>query len=300
MSTQETSPDFYRSHSLMTDPGTASALLDDMPKDDLTALCRIIQTIYQHYYSVKDDMPLERLKEVDLRRAELSWHRIHDLDARPITEPRPMENRVIGCCRDASLLLCSMLRQQGIPARLRIGFAKYIRIAPGFYVDHVIVEVWDGGRWKMVDPEQSDKLIKENQITFDVQDIPHDQFVIGGQAWQGIRSHQLDASKFGDHPDDTFWCGEWAIRQRMMQDALALNKVEYLLWDVWGLMQMEPPSEIDLQWLDHVAALTVGDENYEIDFAAVRALMNDERLKPPPKFMTYSPVVPFYETERPV
>lgn len=283
----------------MSDPGTARHLLAGLPKDDLTALCRVVQTVYRHYYAAQDTMPLERLKEVDLRRAELIWQRIHMLDESPLTEPRPVEQRFIGCCRDASMLLCSMLREQGIPARLRIGFAQYIRVKPGFHVDHVVVEVWESGRWRLVDPEQTDKLKQSNRIDFDVQDIPHDQFVIGGQAWQAVRSGQANASDFGDHPDDTFWCGEWAIRQRMLQDALALNKVEYLLWDTWGLMNMDPPSTDDLQWLDQVAALTVGDANYEIEFAAVRSLLKDDRLKPPARFMTYSPVVPFYETEQP-
>jgi hypothetical protein len=162
-----------------------------------------------------------------------------------------------------------------------------------------VVEVWDSGRWKLVDPEQSDKLMQMNGITFDVHDIPHDEFVLAGQAWMVVRSQRWDANNFGDHPDDTFWRGEWPIRQRMLQDALMLNKVEYLLWDAWGLMNMEKPNEDDLRWLDQVAALTVGDANYEIDFPAVRALMDDPRLAPPSRFMTYSPVVPFFETERP-
>jgi hypothetical protein len=298
MSILETSPDFYRTHSAMTQPGKAAPFLDGLPKDDLAALCRIVQGVYQHYYEA-GEMPLERRQEVDLRRAELIWQRIHELDARPITEPRPKEQRVIGCCRDASLLLCSMLRHQHIPARLRIGFAKYIRLAPGFYVDHVVVEVWDNGRWKLVDPEQTDALIHHNQITFDVQDIPHDEFVLGGQAWQAIHSTYFNAHDFGGHSDDTFWRGECAIRQRMLQDALALNKVEYLLWDAWGLMNIDEPSAEDTQWLHRVAALTLGDTQYEIDFPAVRVLLDDPRLTPPARFMTYSPAVPFFETERP-
>jgi hypothetical protein len=295
MTTLGNSPDFYRTHSPMSDPGAAAHLLDVLPKDDLTALCAVVQTTYRHIMSGNDMSP-ERKQDVDLRRAELIWQRIHELDPRPITEPRPRPERVVGCCRDASLLLCSMLRHQGIPARLRIGFAKYIRIAPGFYVDHVVVEVWDSGRWKLVDPEQDEYLIDYNQIEFEVEDIPHDEFILGGQAWQAVRSKTMPAEVFGDDPSDHFWRGQWAIRQRMMQDALALSKIEYLLWDVWGLMELKPkPKRADLQWLDHVAALTMGNDNYDVDFEAVRALVNDPRLEPPQRFMTYSPVAPFRE-----
>jgi hypothetical protein len=294
----EASPDFYRTQSRMSDPGAAAHLLDALPQDDLTALCRVVQTIYQHMSS-KDITPARR-RDVDLRRADLIWQRIYDIDPRPLTEPRAKEQRVVGCCRDASLLLCSMLRHQGIPARLRMGFARYIKIAAGFHVDHVVAEVWDSGRWKLVDPEQTDDLIEHNGIKFDVQDIPHDEFIIGGQAWQAVRAKQMLPEVFGDHPSNRLWRGKWAIRQRMMQDALALNKIEYLLWDTWSLMAMEPaPNAADLRWLDHVAALTRGNENYEIDFAAVRELADDPRLKPPQRFMTYSPVVRFYETVLP-
>ncbi|MCU0514633.1 MAG: transglutaminase domain-containing protein [Anaerolineae bacterium] len=287
----ETTPDFYRTHSPMSDPGTAAPLLAHLPQDDLGALCRIVQTVYRHYYD-STAFPLERRQEVDLRRAERLWQRIAALDARPLTEPRPPEQRLIGCCRDAALLLCSMLRQQGIPARLRVGFAAYIRTVPGFHVDHVVLELWDSGRWHLVDAEQDAGLIAANDIQFSVHDIPRDQFLAGGQAWLAVRDGRLAAADFGADPQEHFWRGEWAIRQRLLQDALALNKIEYLLWDTWGLMEGDAPAG-HLGWLDTVAALTT---RQEIDFAAVRALAQDARLKPPERFMTYSPVRPFYET----
>jgi transglutaminase-like putative cysteine protease len=64
--------------------------------------------------------------------------RLTALDPGPLTAPRPPERRLVGCCRDFTVLLCTLARHQGIPVRARVGFARYF--SPGFHVDHEIVE----------------------------------------------------------------------------------------------------------------------------------------------------------------
>ena len=59
-------------------------------------------------------------------------------DGRPLAAARAPERRFIGTCRDYALLVCSVLRHQGIPARLRVGFADYF--VPGFHEDHWLCE----------------------------------------------------------------------------------------------------------------------------------------------------------------
>lgn len=284
--------DFYRTQSEMSDPGEYSSLFDALP-NDLTSLCRAVRNIYIHYMSgsaYNYEIPPDRMIEVDTRRTDLILKRVIELDSRPLSEKRQPQDRVVGCCRDASLLLCSMLRHKGIPARTRAGFARYINIGtPGFMVDHVVVEVWDGSRWKLVDPEQNETLIRENHIAFDVQDIPRDQFLVGGLAWSRCRGGQEDASNFGAHPDETFWRGLWAIRSRMVQDIAMLNKTEHLLWDDWGLTRYEPePTEDDLRLLDCAADLAINAHD-DANFEEILALYEDERLHAPRSFMSYSP-----------
>lgn len=281
----------YRTQSEMSDPGAYAYLFDALP-DDLTSLCKAVQGIYQHYMTPKAAaLPPERRREVDTRRLDLILKRIIELDPRPLYEGRPTEQRFVGCCRDASLLLCAMLRHKGTPARCRSGFARYIRSdQPGFKPDHVIVEYHDGTRWKLVDAEQSEKLIAENAITFDVQDIPRDQFIVGGLAWQMCRKGEDAYENYGSEPSDTFWRGEWAIRSRMVGDFAMLNKVEYLLWDGWGLNEwMESVGTEDMALLDRAAALTASAHDDSL-LDDIQALYQNPRFHAPRTFSSWSPV----------
>jgi hypothetical protein len=60
-------------------------------------------------------------------------------------------------------------------------------------------------------------------------------FIVGGLAWQMCRSGQADPDKFGLDPETDFK-GWWFIRNRLIHDLAAQNKMELLLWHTWGLM----------------------------------------------------------------
>lgn len=276
--------EFYATQSKFSDPGKYAYLFDDLPTD-MDGLCRVVRGIYVHYMT--EDFPPERKQEVDLRNISTILERVIAHENQPLTVKRPREKRVVGCCRDASLLLGAMLRHRGIPARTRIGFATYIRAGgEGYNVDHVVTEYWDAEarRWKLVDAEQNDYLIEHNHIDFDVHDIPRDRFLVGGKAWQMCRSGAADPQDFGSGRGD-FFSGYWAIRNRLLLDLAALNKVEPLLWDTWGWMMYEfEPDEIETHALDEMAALTQGG-----DFEKIRQMYEAERFKAPPAVMSYSP-----------
>jgi hypothetical protein len=72
-------------------------------------------------------------------------------------------------CRHSALLACAALRHHGEPARVRVGFADYFR--PGFHDDHWITEHWDGGRWRLMDPELAAGARRHFGITFDPCDV---------------------------------------------------------------------------------------------------------------------------------
>jgi hypothetical protein len=288
-----TPQDFYRSHSPMSDPGSYAHLYGALP-DDMTSLCKIVQTTYLHYWGGKDAgivIPPERAVEVDNRRVETILEKMMAAHNAPLTEPRPAEKRVIGCCRDAALLLCSFLRHKGIPARIRSGFAPYINIGhPTFAVDHVVTEYWDEGRWKLADAEQSKSLVQRNGITFDVLDIPRDRFLVAGQVWQAVRSGAAEEKNYGGDPHEKFWTGLWSIRTRLVNDINSLSKVEYLLWDTWGLMVYKKTlSKSDLATLDRAAALTMQAHD-DTQFEVIRALNDEPAFAKPDRFMCHSPV----------
>jgi hypothetical protein len=249
--------DYYASHGPITDPGAEAAAFAGLPAD-LPALTRIVQGLVFHYFADEPlfgwTPPRERLPEIDARTVPAMLARLRALDARPLTEPRPPERRILGCCRDFTVLLCAMARHHGIPVRARVGFATYF--SPGFHVDHEILEWWDAGqrRWRLLDPELSGRHVAHFKIAFDPFDVPRDRFLVGGRAWQLCRTGEADPDTFGLDPKLPQPRGVRFVRGHVVQDLAALNKVELLLWDVWGLMQAEPDAALPL--LDEAAERT--------------------------------------------
>jgi hypothetical protein len=200
-------------------------------------------------------IPEREERETNLRFADRMLARIVELDDRALREPRDLDHKLIGNCRDHTTLLCSILRQQGVPARARCGFGAYFN--PGTYEDHWVCEYWNATqqRWIMVDA-QLDRLQQDQlRITFDPLDVPPDQFVMAGRGWQLIRSGVAAPELFGIFA----WRGQWFAQDNLVRDFLSLNKIELLPWDNWGLM-VGPEDCVpttDLVLLDQIAALTV-------------------------------------------
>jgi hypothetical protein len=99
----------------MTDPSPNANALDDLPAD-LAQLCRIVQGTTLHlFWSKQYGVALtgERREEVHLRSMENRLARMFELDPRLLTEARPPGRRLVGNCRDFSLMLVSLLRYQG-------------------------------------------------------------------------------------------------------------------------------------------------------------------------------------------
>ena len=280
---------YYKQQSPITDPGDYAEMYEDLP-NEIAGLCKVVQGLIIHYRGAEMfhyAIPDERLPEIDTRYVPTILARIRELDDRSLTQERPPEKRLVGCCRDFATLFCSMARYRGIPTRTRIGFAAYFN--PGFNHDHEIVECWDAGehRWRLVDPEMSELHVQENKIRFDVHDVPRDQFIVGGLAWQWCRADKADPDKFGLEPD-SFVKGWWFISHKLVQDLAAQNKMELLLWDTWGVMLKEMTGEEDLALLDKLALVTqAGSDGFAEQLATYE---NVAGLKVTPPVMCYSPV----------
>lgn len=278
---------FYTTQSVWTDPGRHAPLFDALP-DDIAALCAVVRNITLHYRAgprVGFDIPQGRLAEIDTRFCELMLERIVTLDRRPLAEPRTPDRRLIGCCRDASLLLCSMLRHKGIPARVRYGFAPYLS-TNGFNGDHAVVEYWDGERWLLADAEQGLPAISFEGTTFSPLDIPRGPYLTAGMAWQMVRSGKADETSFGVSPE---LCGLPEIRVALLVDIAMQNKSETLLWDVWGIGVIDHENTADdLALLDRAASLSA-DTDVEASFPGIRQIFEDERMRVPETVTCLSP-----------
>ena len=153
-------------------------------------------------------------------------------DARPLTEARAPAERQVGVCRHFTLLHVAMLRRAGIRARARCGFGAYFE--KGKYLDHWVTEYWNEGRkaWVLVDAQLDARQRELFRIAFDPLDVPRDQFLVAGDAWQRCRAGKADPSAFGIL--DMY--GLWFIAGNVIRDVAALNDHVMLPWDVWGAM----------------------------------------------------------------
>ena len=277
--------EYYAQPGKMTDPRTHAPLLADLPRD-IPSLVRVVQGLMVHiFWAERYGLKLaeERKQEVQIRSVANGLARIRELDPRPLAETRALEQKLVGNCRHFTVLLTTMLKQQGVPARARCGFATYF--LPNHYEDHWVVEYWNAAqsRWVLVDAQLDAFQREQLHIAFDPLDVPRDQFIVGGKAWQMCRAGQADPETFGIFNMH----GLWFVRGDFVRDVASLNKMELLPWDGWGAINRrdEDLSADDLAFLDHVAELTCGDVP---QFDQVRALYeNDARLRVPPVITTY-------------
>jgi hypothetical protein len=268
--------DYYAQQGILSDPREYAYLFTSLP-NTLPEMVRVVQGLTVHvFWAERYGLKLspEREAEVQLRTMPNRLVRTLELDPAPLNQARPLERRLVGNCRDFTLLLVSILRHQGIPARARCGFGAYF--LPGHYEDHWVAETWDSGqgRWILVDAQLDSFQCDVLKISFNPLDVPRDQFIVGGKAWQMCRSGQADPEAFGIFD----MRGLGFVRGDLVRDVAALNKVELLPWDCWGIIEKESLDDsADLEMLDRLAALTAGDVP---DFEAVQAFYaSDARLR---------------------
>jgi hypothetical protein len=243
---------YYTAHSRFGDPGPHARLLDALPTDP-GELHAALNGLLVHLWKVRRDDP-ERLDraghDVWTRHVSRLLDRVLALDPRPLDLARPVERRAVVDCRHFALLLTAVLRERGVPTRARCGFATYLEET--HHEDHWVCEFWDEGRrrWVMDDPD------------LQRHDVPPDEFVTGGRAWQRCRDGDAACERFGFGPDDR---GQWVARVNLVRDFAALNGFESVTGDAWGLAFVEEPAigAGDLATLDRAAALAASDDGYD-------------------------------------
>jgi hypothetical protein len=279
----ETSQLYFKHHGIMTATGVHAAELDALPTD-IAGLCEVIQGVLIHrdiapfLYGVTlsgakgDDAHIRRIAEM--------LTRIHALDSRRLTVAREPGHRLAGVCRHFATMLTAFLREQGIAARARCGFAVYF--TPGKFEDHWVCEYWDvrQARWILVDPQLDAVQRNAFHLDFDPLDVPRDRFVVAGDGWQMCRSGRAESDRFG--LSHIGLRGLWFVAGNVLRDLAGLNRMEMLPWDVWGLMP-KPDEELsgDTRALfDRVAALTLAGDDASSEVRETYEA--DDRLRVPP------------------
>lgn len=249
---------YFAQQGRMSDPGSQVSLFNSLP-NSIAELVKFVQNVTIHVFWVERygyKIPAERMSELQLRSISRRLERTMQIAPQPLHVERPVDKKLIGNCRDHSLLLTAFLRHQGIPARARCGFATYF--LPNHFEDHWVTEYWNqsSARWVLVDAQLDAQQADALKIGFDPLDVPRNQFIVGGQAWQLCRSGQQDPALFGIFD----MSGLGFVRGNLVRDLAALNKMELLPWDCWGVIMAENLDDpTDLAALDQAAALTVGE-----------------------------------------
>lgn len=272
---------YYAQPGPMTGAGRHAAALTALPAD-VAALAEIVQGLAVHQYMADAygfAVPEARKAESHIRHADKILDRILALDDRPLSTARPPEKRVVGVCHHFALLMTAMLRAKGIPARYRCGFGAFFN--PPCFEDHVLCEYWNAAeaRWVQVDAQLDAVWRGALKFKFDPLDVPRDQFLQSADAWTRCRSGQADPGKFGIFVGDLR--GLWFIAASLIRDVAALNKMEMLPWDCWGIMP-HPGQELDagqLAFFDRLAAFAAAPDASHQDLHALHE--KDERVRVP-------------------
>ena len=272
---------YYAQPGPMTGAGPHVTALAALPAD-VAGLATIIQGLAVHQYMAEAygfAVPEARKAESHIRHADKILDRILVLDDRPLSTARPAEKRVVGVCHHFALLMTVMLRAKGIPARYRCGFGAFFN--PPWFEDHVLCEYWNkaDARWIQLDAQLDAVWRGALKFDFAPQDVPRDQFLQSADAWTLCRSGKADPGKFGIFVGDLR--GLWFVAASLIRDVAALNKMEMLPWDCWGIMP-HPGQELDagqLAFFDRLAALAADPDASHQELHVLHD--EDERVRVP-------------------
>ncbi|MBN2347456.1 MAG: hypothetical protein JXJ22_01380 [Bacteroidales bacterium] len=181
--------DFYKQYSSYTDPGEYAYLYKNLP-DSLPELCSVIRSQFIHPYAelprYREQIPKERGDEsINYPTVKSLLAGLISYDSRGLVMDRKPEDRLILGCRHNAILLASILKYRGIPARVRTGHVTYLR--PGFHLSHTICEVWNEqeNRWMLVDPS----MVKI--------DFSREQFDFSNDLWLKLQKKEIDPNQYG-------------------------------------------------------------------------------------------------------
>ncbi len=232
-------PEVWLAQGPFTDPRDLAPRLQRMAArggGDPAALAEAVRSAMVHVrwrgaYQLPDDRARADA-EVNLRDVRAKLARLGELRAAlgrspDDATPLPFSHKLIGNCRDHSVLYAALLRLAGVPARARCGFARYFEA--GKWIDHWVVERWDGRRWVITDPQLDDVMKEALGYRFDPLDVPDGEFVSGGEAWLACRGGD-DPQRYGIFQ----YLGWDFVKGNLVRDVCALAGRELLPWDCWG------------------------------------------------------------------
>lgn len=215
--------DFYKVPSPTSDLERHAALIRELP-DQPEALSAIVRGLLIHNFTVSTtgmELPSDRMSQLKTVGAGAIVDNVLELDPAPLDVERQPERRMVGFCYHFALLHCGLLRAVGIPARTRCGFARYFQRQK--WIDHWVVEHWQRGAWRLVDPQLG-------------RDLTAEDFQNGATAWRRCRDGQAAPEAYGN---GELW-GWDELRGSLINDVAALAKIEIAGWYWCDAIAVEP------------------------------------------------------------
>lgn len=218
--------DLYRQFSSYTDPGEYVFLYKDLP-DSLPELCGLIQSQFLPPYAELPEyrhlIPQERWNDSfkhSTVRSILEGLLSHDSSG--LVKNRKPEDRLILGCRDYAVLLASILKYRGIPARVRYGHAAYLN--PGFHLSHTICEVWNENdkRWMLVDPSTG------------MVDFTREKFDFSNDLWLKLQRDEIDPELYGNPGQ---YSGLVSILGKVCHDLASILGTEYTIYQYAPILE---------------------------------------------------------------
>lgn len=270
---------FYKETSSYTDLGYYKNFAQNLP-DDIEQLCLLQRMQIIHPIVFVKDKEIRNQKSCfwgDMTKVPVNRLMFEDdifptaqsvlaelLRKNPqYTTTREAKDKVHVTCRGQAILLASILKAKGIPARARSGFAEYIHY-DGIYYDHWITEYFDEkqNRWKLVD---ADEHCPDHEMGFDLNDIPYNHFLFGEEAYLGLRQNKYQPETIFYTSDPPTLGIKAAIKVLFFDFHCLMNDENIFLHSPKYIQDKNfELSEQEYEELDDLAELMLNpDENFE-------------------------------------
>lgn len=267
--------DHYLRYGLFTYPGSYEKYLKSLP-DDIGKIGHLLRWSVIHRTTLDwgNKGTNSDLKFGDM--TKVPWYRqaeddnltttsailaeLFRRDPKGITHDRKVEDKVVLTCRHITILMASILKTKGIPARVRSGFAGYW---PWSKVssDHWINQYWDKkeNRWITIDVDGN-----FHNVGFNMYGIPEGKFDYSADAWLNVRKGKINEDHFVNADGSK---GLIVIAWELFYDfhCLMNNEIIYLHHPKIVIPEeFEKLSKSKLKEIDYLAKLLQNpDENFD-------------------------------------
>lgn len=270
--------EFYKQTSQFTDLGYYKEFAKNLP-NNIEELCILqrMQIIHPVAYNDKDIRSKNKCFWGDMTKVSIT-RLDYEEDYFPTAQSmiaellrknpnydikREAKDKINITCRGQAILLASILKAKGIPARVRSGFAPYIKYN-GISYDHWITEYYDENEniWKLVD---ADMHCPDQEMGFDLNNIPYDRFIFGANAYLGLREKSIKPESIL-YASDPVTLGMKAALRGLFYDFHALMNNEIIFLHVPKYIKEKDfnLSEEEYKELDNLARLMLSpNSNFE-------------------------------------